>query len=184
MNRQWQAVSMLVILLILFVRIAAAQSKPTDVAPLPSQIISAKRVFIANAGGDDPGLPEPLFSGGADLSFNQFYAALKAAGVYELVSSPAEADLLFDIQFMVIPDRRPTGLWSNNTTADAYDALFRVEIRDPKTNALLWAFNEHMEWALLKGNRNRNFDQASARIVSDVLALAARAAAPGTQAKP
>jgi hypothetical protein len=42
-----------------------------------------------------------------------------------------------------------------------------------------------MEWAILQGNRNRNFDQASARIVTDVLALGTRAfAAAITPAKP
>jgi hypothetical protein len=85
---------------------------------------------------------------------------------------------------MVVPDRRPTGFWGANGTADAYDAVFRIEIRDPKTTALLWAFNEHMEWALLKSNRNRNFDQASARLASDVIALAARAASENASAKP
>ncbi len=45
---------------------------------------------------------------------------------------------------------------------------FRLEIRDPKTNALLWGFTEHVQWAILQGNRNKNFDQASARIVADV----------------
>lgn len=185
MRRPVQAVSMMAVLLSsLFAGIAAAQGKPADAAPLPSQIVSAKRVFIANGGGDDPGLPEPLFSGGSDRSYNQFYAAMKSAGTYELVGSPSEADLLFGIKFMVVPDRRPNGAWGGNGIGDAYDAVFRLEIRDPKTNALLWAFNEHMEWAWLKGNRNRNFDQASARIVSDVLALAARAGVPSPQAKP
>jgi hypothetical protein len=85
---------------------------------------------------------------------------------------------------MVVPDRRPTGFWGANGTTDAYDAVFRLEIREPKTTALLWAFNEHMEWALLKSNRNRNFDQASARLASDVIALAARAASENAFAKP
>jgi len=48
----------------------------------------------------------------------------------------------------------------------------------------MWAFTEHMEWAILQGNRNRNFDQAAGRIASDVLALAARAASSTAQAKP
>jgi hypothetical protein len=43
-----------------------------------------------------------------------------------------------------------------------------LEIRDPKTNALLWAFTEHVHWAILQGNRDKNFDQALTRIVSDV----------------
>ena len=163
---------------------AMAQAKQIDAAPIPTQIIAAKRVFIANGGGDDPGMPDPLFSGGADRAYNQFYEVLKTAGRYDLVGSPAEADLLFEIHFMVVPDRRPTGFWGSNGSGDTYDALFRLEIRDPKTNALLWAFNEHMEWALLKANRNRNFDQASARIAADVLALSPRAAGADAQAKP
>lgn len=162
----------------------AAQTKQDEQAPLPTQILTAKRVFIANGGGDDPGMPDPLFSGGADRAYNQFYSAMKSSGRYELVGSPAEADLLFDIRFSVVPDRRPTGFWGNNGTSDAYDAVFRLEIRDPKTTAMLWAFNEHMEWALLKSNRNRNFDQAAARIASDAWALGARAAGEAPAVKP
>ncbi len=162
----------------------AAQTKQDEPAPLPTQILTAKKVFIANGGGDDPGMPDPLFSGGSDRAYNQFYAALKSSGRYELVGSPAEADLLFDIRFSVVPDRRPTGFWGDKGTSDYYDAIFRLDIRDPKTTALLWAFNEHMEWALLKSNRNKNFDQASARIASDALALSARAAGEAAAVKP
>jgi len=163
----------------------AADSKVVEPAPIPTQIILAKRVFIANAGGDEPGITEPLFSGGADRSYNQFYAAMKSAGRYELVGAPAEADLLFEIRFTVVPDKRPTGgILGNSGSGETYDALFRLEIRDPETTALLWAFNEHMEWATLKRNRDRNFDEASDRIVSDVLALMARAAAGTPQSKP
>jgi len=141
-------------------------------------------VFIANAGGDDPGVAEPLFSGGPDRAYNQFYAAMKSSGRYELVGSPAEADLLFEIRFTVIPDRRPSGFWNNNGTGDANDAVFRLEIRDPKMNALLWAYNEHMEWAVLLSNRNKNFDQALARMITDVAGLTARATARTAEVKP
>jgi hypothetical protein len=154
----------------LFTGFARAQGKQVEPAPIPTQISSAKRVFIANAGADEPGVVEPLFSGGRDRAYNQFYAAMKSSGGYELVGSPAEADLLFEIRFTVIPDRRPTGFWSSNGTGDANDAVFRLEIRDPKMNALLWAYNEHMEWAVLQSNRDKNFDQALARIVTDVAA--------------
>jgi hypothetical protein len=164
--------------------LATAQTKQDEQAPLPTQIVSAKRVFIANGGGDDPGMPDPLFSGGGDRAYNQFYSAMKSSGRYELVGSPAEADLLFEIRFTVVPDRRPAGFWGSNGTADADDALFRLEIREPKTTALLWAFNEHMEWALLKSNRNRNFDQALGRITADVVALATRATGSAVQGNP
>jgi len=96
---------------------------------------------------------------------------MKSAGRYELVGSPAEADLLFEVRVAV-------------KGGPQFDPQFRLAIRDPKTNALLWGFTEHMEWAVLQGNRNKNFDQASARIVTDVLALATRAAGPTMSAKP
>jgi len=186
MCRQAKALVILaVVMSSLFTGFAAAQGKQqAEPAPIPTQISTAKRVFIANAGGDDPGVLEPLFSGGPDRAYNQFYAAKKSAGRYELVGSPAEADLLFEVRFTVIPDKRPTGLWGTGGTGDSNDAVFRLEIRDPKMNALLWAYNEHMEWAILQGNRNKNFDQALARLVTDVASVAARAAAATAQVKP
>lgn len=158
----------------LFTGFVRAQAKQAEPAPIPTQISSAKRVFVANAGSDAPGFVEELFSGGPDRAYNQFYAAMKSSGGYELVGSPAEADLLFEIRFTVIPNR------------DANDAVavFRLEIRDPKMNALRWASNEFVEWAILESNRNKNFDQALARMVTDVAGLTARAAARTAQVKP
>lgn len=161
----------------------AADGKQVEPAPIPTQISTAKKVFIGNGGGDEPGISEHFFSGDVDRAYNQFYAAMKSAGRYELVVSPAEADLLFEIRFLVQPSE--TKVFKGDALGPTYDPQFRLEIRDPKTNALLWAFTEHMEWAILQGNRNRNFDQASARIVTDVLALGTRAlAAAATPVKP
>ena len=173
-----------VVMISLILASAADHGKQIESAPIPTQISAAKRVFIANAGGDDPGVAEHLFSGGQDRLYNQFYAAMKSAGNYELVGSPAEADLLFEIRFTVIPDKRPSGFWGAQGTSDANDAVFRLEIRDPKMNALLWAYNEHMEWAVLQSNRDKNFDQALARLVTDVAGLTTRAAAAMAQVKP
>jgi hypothetical protein len=75
-------------------------------------------------------------------------------------------------------------VFKGDSIGASLDPQFRLEIRDPRTSALLWAFTEHVQWAILQGNRNRNFDQASARIVTDVLALAARAVAVTTPANP
>jgi hypothetical protein len=161
----------------------AAKTDQVLPAPIPTQISIAKKVFIANGGGDEPGIDEPIFSGGVDRSYNQFYAAIKSTGRYELVGSPAEADLLFEIRFAV--KTSTTKVFKGDTIGSSLDPQFRLEIRDPKTNALLWAFTEHVQWAILTGNLNRNYDQASARIVADVLALGTRAvAAATTPAKP
>jgi hypothetical protein len=152
-------------------------------APIPTQIATAKKVFIANRGGDDRSFEDPIFQGGPDRSYNQFYAAMKKTGNYELVGSPAEADLILEIQFLV-PAATPAA--SRGTTLEAvpFDPQFRLMIRDPKTNAVLWGFTEHVEWAILQGNRDKNFDQAEDRIITDVQALTTRAAAVAGSVKP
>jgi hypothetical protein len=50
---------------------------------------------------------------------------------------------------------------------------------DPKTRIVLWAFTEHVESAKLQGNRDKNFNQALAKIVDDVKNLATQ---PGVEA--
>lgn len=160
---------------------ALAQGKQSAAAPIPNQITGAKKVFITNAGGDEPSPDEPMFSGGIDRSYNQFYAGIKSSGRFEIVDSPAEADLLLEIRFSVLP--APQTVFKGDTINKTYDPQFRLEIRDPKTNALLWGFTEHMEWAILQGNRNKNFDKASARTVTDVIGLAARVPSGAPEAK-
>src|SRR5258708_6601732 len=67
--------------------------KASEVAPIPSQITSARKVFISNTVGDDLRNNDP-----AEV-YNAFHAANKGWGRYELVSTPAEADLVFEISF-------------------------------------------------------------------------------------
>jgi len=62
-------------------------------APIPSQILTAKKVFISNAvSGIDP----KIWSGGPAQPYNELYAAIKSWGRYELVGDPAAADLVFE----------------------------------------------------------------------------------------
>lgn len=151
---------------------AAEQSKQVPPAPVPPQIFAAKKVFIANAGGEQPS-EGSQYSGDTDRAYNQFYAAMKTWGRYELVESPAEADLWFEIRFTAPPASRPVSQGNTLGTAE-FDPQFRLVIRDPKTNAILWAFSEHADWAILKGNRDRNFDLGMTRIVTDVQRLSAQ----------
>ena len=154
-----------------------ADTKPVPQAPIPVQIQTAKRVFIANAGGDDRAADAgPLFNGGVDRAYNQFYSAMKESGRYELVGSPAEADLIFEIQFF-LPTASPASNRTQTLATVAFDPQFRLTILDPKSGMILWGFTEHVQWALLQGNRDKNFDQGAARIVTDVQALALRATA-------
>lgn len=160
-----------VIFLTLQLATSIAQSKPGEApaAPVPQQILSAKKVFIANAGGDEMAPGEPIFSGGTDRAYNQFYAAVKNWGRFEVVGSPAQADLVLEIRQetqMVVLGGKAGG---------SAIPLFKLKIIDPKTNMLLWAFRIHGEFGLGQGNSDRNFDQAVYRLVFRFQTLLAQA---------
>jgi hypothetical protein len=113
--------------------VVAAEAPP---APIPAQILSARRVFIGNAGGDEWSYNTALAGfGSADRGYNEFYDAMKAWGHYELVADPADADLIFEIRF----------------SAAEPDPRLELGIRDPGTHALLWALYEHLPIAARQG---------------------------------
>jgi hypothetical protein len=143
---------------------AADQIKP---APIPAQILAAKRIFIANAGGDQMAPDDPIFSGGPDRAYNQFYAAMKDWGRFEIVGSPAEADLLIEVRQEVLMIVLGGKAGSSATPA------FGLKIRDAKTNALLWGFHVHGEFGPGQGYSDRNFDQAVDRLVMGLRKLVA-----------
>ncbi len=134
-------------------------------APIPPQILAAKKVFIANAGGDEMAPDDPVFSGGSDRAYNQFYAAIKTWDRFNIVGSPADADLLLEVRQEV----QTVAL--GGKAGRSATPLFRLEIRDPKTDAILWGFHVHSEFGLGQGNSDRNFDQAVNRLVIDLRML-------------
>lgn len=145
-------------------------SQPAPPAPLPAQILTAKKIFISNAGEDRYSYDEPLFDGGPDRTYNQFYAAMKSLGRFELVGTPAEADLFFEIRF-TSPVQYQGNEHSLVDSKFRLDPQLRLVIRDPKTNAILWGVAEHAEWAILQSNRNKNFDKAMSKLIGDVQTL-------------
>jgi hypothetical protein len=140
---------------------------PFTDAPVPSQIVSAKRVFVANLTGNVmTGL-----SGGPDRSYNQFYAALKTWGKFKLTSMPADADLVLEIRMVIlrrIPEDRPPNL-----------TALRLTIRDPKTNVALWRLDQPIEPAVWEKNQEKNYNLAMTALLNRLKALTE---APGTQA--
>lgn len=86
------------VLMLQIVPLQAAESKEIPPGGVPTQISSSRRVFIANGGEDQP-YGEYIFSGGPERAYDEFFAGMKSSGLYQLVGSPAEADLLFEIEF-------------------------------------------------------------------------------------
>ena len=113
--------------------IAAAQpASDSPPAPIPVPLLTGKKVFISN--GESTGDTAFRVS---NLTYNAFYANMKNWARYELVSAPAEADLVFDPSFVlgfegVLPLR------------------LRLVILDPKTHTELWTIIEPVQpWSRL-----------------------------------
>jgi hypothetical protein len=136
-----------------------AQQQPTEppAAPVPSQILNARKVFIANAAGDhDPRVSK--YFGGPDGIYNQFYADVKAGGKLEPVSAPADADIVAEVTLGTFP-------------LLAGYAGFRLSIFDPKTNVLLWTASEPVDPAFLAKTARKNIAESLQRLANDLQTL-------------
>jgi len=153
----------------LFAAVAALAQQPasTPPGPVPPAIRAAKKIFVSNAGADSGLFPSP-FSGDPNRGYGQFYAGLKAAGQYELVGDPAEADLVLELQLTA-----PNGPSKGSKVNGASDPvpMLRLVVYDRKTRYVLWAFTESIEIAFLQKTHDRNFDDALTAILVDFEAL-------------
>ncbi len=147
--------------------------KPKDAvppAPVPSPIAAARKVFISNA----PGSNQPDSFGGPDRTYNEFYAAMKGWGHYELVAAPSDADLILEISFT----RSLSGVGgSSNTGCISYNSTeLKLVVLDARMHVPLWWFNEEVNPKVSFGHRpegaiNSAFIQSTATLVDDLKKL-------------
>jgi hypothetical protein len=135
---------------------AAAQLAPGSNASLvPTQILTAKKVFISNGGSTV--LTDP-----PDLTYEVVCANLKSRGKYDLVPAPADADLVLEV-FYSEPIKQV--IKGDSIT----DPQLRLVIRDPKSDIVLSTITEHPQRALLDSNRRKNFDIAVTALVDQLM---------------
>lgn len=138
----------------------AQQPTEPPPAPVPAQITAGRKAFISNASGEAITPP-----GTADLTYRQFYASMKSWGRYELVSVPADADVVLEIRY-----ETPFGP-VNNGNQGQYPQI-RLSILDPKTHVILLAFVHPVVQVARKSTGIQNFQGAMDAILSDIKALA------------
>jgi|SRR5580704_133879 len=156
---------------------AAAQPEKNATAapgPVPSEIMTGKTAFISNAGAECNPAGAVGFSVDADRAYNEFYAVMKAWGRYGLTGAPADSDLALEISF-TCPPAGANSVREVSGNIDS-DPRLRLAIVDIKTREVLWVLIEHVRPALLQGNRDKNFDDAIAKLVDDAKSLAASSA--------
>jgi hypothetical protein len=157
------------ILITMSAPLLAQHSAEAPKAPIPQQIADAKKVFISNIGGDS--FAEEVYSHGRDYVYNEFYAAMKRWGHFEVVSSPADADLVIEVGLTVASSE--ARVIKGDTVGAGYDPQVRLVFLDPKTHVVLWSYLEHVPVALLKSNRDKNLDQTLTKIVENTKGLVA-----------
>ncbi len=140
---------------------------PAPIAPVPPAIYEAKKVFVSNAGADRGLFPHP-FSGDPDRAYNEFYADVQALGRYQLVASPDDADLVFELQL-----NAPNGPSNADKQKGASDPLpmFRLVVYERKSHYILWALTESIDPAALQKTHDHNFDLALGTLVEDLKRL-------------
>ena len=150
--------------LVFAVIVTAAQAQH---APVPPALLSAKTVFLSNAGSDAGLFPHP-FTGTESRGYDQLYAALATWSHYTLVDSPAKADLVLEIRLIA-----PSGPSSGNKVNGASDPLpmFRLTVYDRPTHYVLWAFGATIDAAALQKSHDRNFDDSIVYLVENFKTL-------------
>lgn len=149
----------------------AGQSVPHQVpaAPVPTQICSAKKVFVSNAGGDE--LDPRRFdfpTVDPNRTYNQLYASIKAAGKLQPVLTPADADLVLQARFS------PSVTALEFHIGGSGDPILKLAALDPKSNVLLWAFSETVPVATgshWREKREDNFNQALTKLLNEFTGL-------------
>jgi hypothetical protein len=135
---------------------ATPAPKPiTAPAPIPAQIRAARTIFVSNGGGSNY---FNIYTDGPDRAYNSFYAELQQENRYQLVGSPSQADLIFEIRAIAPAVGEEHG-------AVGYNPQLILSIQDPKTHAVLWTTSANVRAAGLQANRDRKFDASVAVLV-------------------
>jgi len=142
-------------------------------APVPAQIATAHTVFLTNTGAD------PNFPFDENAAFNKVFAAFNAWGHYQFVTSPAQADLVFQLHDLApITDVSGSRAGVYATTSPS----LQLTILDAKTNISLWTLTSPVYLAIRQKTRDKWFAASVTNLVSRVKVLAGESLSPAETA--
>jgi hypothetical protein len=123
------------------------QAQVPVTVPVPGQFGTATTVFLINDGGDD--------------AYQSLYRALSVWNKYRLVSTPAEAELAFEVS------AQESDYVTNGTSLSS--PYVRLRVQDVKTHVLLWSLTEVVG---RRHHRDQELDKTSEKFIEDLKALA------------
>ena len=144
MNRLRFGLRFVVCAALISTAVALAQQPATPQAgPIPQSILAAQKAFVSNAGPVTEHIS--YYSGGPNRVYDEFYAALKASGKFEITGDQSDADLVLEPRVM---------------TEDGGGATLRLVIYDRKTHYVLWSLLEPIKPCVLQKACESNFEAA------------------------
>ena len=94
-------------------------------------MVAAKKVFISNGGVDSAPPVVSERAVGPNDPYNRFFLAMKAWERYEIVGTPADADLVLELRFT-----------APLSSCQTYQPLLALAILDTKTHFRLWTLTK------------------------------------------
>src|ERR1700679_2196632 len=151
---------------------------PPPPPAIAATIASAKTVFVSNLGSDE--IVAVNIKGGANASYNEFYASLQRWGHFQLVGSPKRADLVFEIR---TTKQEATDTWvgpgigQNSFVGQNYPAIISLTIRKASDQSILWTTTaQYLQGPVPKGIF-KHFDQAIENLTNQLKAFVSPSAA-------
>ncbi|HEX3660949.1 MAG TPA: hypothetical protein VHU89_05935 [Acidobacteriaceae bacterium] len=145
----------------------------TPPAPIPTPIRTAHRIFIANAGMD--AFSQQAFDelGLAKTNtYDSLYATMLNWKSYQLVSDPAEADLVIEVRCTAPLIGNHDGWKFQRILANTtWQFQYEITLYDAKTHFLLWTLTEPVRPANLSGTWRKNIAAANAGLAGQLQAL-------------
>jgi len=152
---------------------APIQQAPPPTAPgpssVPAQIASSHNIFLSNLGADTN------FPIDATSVYNAIYSDLQTWGRYQLVGSPEQADLIFQLKDL---STYTTYTGNHGSTYTINSPSFQLTIVDAQSNVTLWTISSPIYLAGSKGTLARWVAISETNLVSRIKVLANQPLSP------
>jgi len=149
----------------------AGPKKDIAPAPLPSEIVQAKKVYLLNGQTTSQGLTE----NGNNLAFDALYSQMKEWGKFELVGSPKNADIVIELQYRPYSSGSSSFTIYNTYTHTSQTisgtgggADFAIVIYDANSKEQLSTFTDSCGFARLVSNQRKEVVLSVGRLVEQL----------------
>jgi hypothetical protein len=157
---------------------AAKDKKDLQKAPLPSELLTAKKVFLSKG----VGATALTVKGGFDLAFDAFYSGMKDWGRYTITDKPEDADLIMQVSYSVESQGTEVNGDANRVSSRLiFEGNLSLVVYNSQKKTELWSTSTAPGKAFLKKNQEKEMIKAGEKLVNNLkerMAVSSPAPAP------